>query len=61
MLMDLKYLRRDQIWFTEKNDKTCATELYPLSSFSPRKGEDVRKGYLQGRFGAIPFIAGDDY
>jgi threonylcarbamoyladenosine tRNA methylthiotransferase MtaB len=43
----------------EKNDKTCATELYSLTSFSPRKGENVRKGYLQGRFGAIPFIGGD--
>ena len=60
MLLDLNFFRRDQIWFAEKNDKTCATELYSLASFSPRKGENVRKGYLQGRFGAIPFIGGDD-
>jgi hypothetical protein len=33
--------------------------LYSLASFSPRKGENIRKGYLQGRFGAIPFIGGD--
>ncbi|MDO5424792.1 MAG: ATP-binding protein [Eubacteriales bacterium] len=59
MLLDLNFLRRDQIWFAEKNDKTCATELFSLASFSPRKGENVRKGYLQGRFGAIPFIGGD--
>ena len=59
MLLDLNFFRRDQIWFAEKDDKTCATELYSLSSFSPRKGENVRKGYLQGRFGAIPFIGGD--
>ena len=59
MLLDLKFFRRDQIWFAEKNDKTCATELFSLASFSPRKGENVRKGYLQGRFGAIPFIGGD--
>jgi AAA15 family ATPase/GTPase len=59
MLLDLNFFRRDQIWFAEKNDKTCATELYSLASFSPRKGENVRKGYLQGRFGAIPFIGGD--
>ena len=59
MLLDLNFFRRDQIWFAEKNDKTCATELYSLTSFSPRKGENVRKGYLQGRFGAIPFIGGD--
>ena len=59
MLLDLNFFRRDQIWFAEKNDATCATELYSLASFSPRKGENVRKGYLQGRFGAIPFIRGD--
>lgn len=60
MLLDLNFFRRDQIWFAEKDDKTCATELFPLSSFSPRKGENVRKGYLKGRFGAIPFIGGGD-
>ena len=59
MLLDLNFFRRDQIWFAEKNDETCVTELYSLASFSPRKGENVRKGYLQGRFGAIPFIGGN--
>lgn len=59
MLLDLDFFRRDQIWFAEKDDRSCATELYPLTSFSPRKGENVRKGYLKGRFGAIPFIGGD--
>ena len=60
MLLDLNFFRRDQIWFAEKDDKTCATELFSLASFSPRKGENVRKGYLKGRFGAIPFIGGDN-
>lgn len=60
LLLDLNFLRRDQIWFAEKNENSCATELYPLSSFSPRKGENIRKGYLQGRFGAIPFIGGEE-
>lgn len=59
MLLDLNFFRRDQIWFAEKDDKTCATQVYSLASFSPRKGENIRKGYLQGRFGAIPFIGGD--
>ncbi len=59
MLLDLTFLRRDQIWFAEKNERSCATEIYALSTFSPRKGENIRKGYLQGRFGAVPFIGGD--
>jgi len=59
MLLDLSLLRRDQVWFTEKDPKTLATELFSLWDFSVRKGENIRKGYLQGRFGAIPFIGGD--
>lgn len=60
MLLDLNFFRRDQIWFAKKDEKSCATELYSLASFSPRKGENVRKGYLQGRFGAIPFVGGNE-
>lgn len=48
--------RRDQVWFIEK-DSSGASHLYPLSDFSPRKGSSFSKGYLQGRFGAIPFIS----
>ncbi len=53
---DLDLFRRDQIWFVEKEDKTCISNLYSLDEFSVRKGENIRKGYLNGRFGAIPFI-----
>lgn len=55
-LLDLSLLRRDQIWFVERDDKCGATVLYALTDFSPRKGENIQKGYLQGRFGAIPFV-----
>ena len=43
-------LRRDQIWFAEKNEKTMQTDIYALTEFSPRKGENISKGYLQGRY-----------
>ena len=49
-------LRRDQIWFTEKN-KEGASQLYPLTNYKPRKAENLERGYLQGRYGAIPFLA----
>ena len=52
-------LRRDQIWFTEK-DGEGATHLYPLSDFRPRGTENVERGYLQGRYGAIPFLGDFD-
>jgi len=48
-------LRRDQIWFTEK-DRTGATHLYSLTDYKARKEENIKRGYLQGRYGAIPFI-----
>ncbi len=56
-LLDSAIFRRDQIWFTEK-DKQGATHLYPLLDYSPRKNESLVKGYLQGRYGAIPFVEG---
>mgnify|MGYP003803088631 CR=1 FL=1 len=48
-------LRRDQIWFCEKAGDG-ATTIYPLSDFKPRKEENLEAGYLQGRYGAIPFL-----
>ena len=57
-LLDLDVLRRDQIWFTEKDELTAATDLFSLQSFSIRKDTKIEKGYLIGRYGAIPFIKG---
>lgn len=60
-LLSLTIFRRDQIWFTEKNYKNGSTDIYPLDEFPVRKNENIQKGYLNGRYGAIPFIAiGDD-
>lgn len=57
-LLDLDLLRRDQIWFTEKDEQTAATDLFSLCDFSVRKDARVENGYLIGRYGAIPFIKG---
>lgn len=54
-LLDNELFRRDQIWFIEK-DNEFASQLYPLTDFSPRKGEALEKGYLAGRYGALPFF-----
>lgn len=53
-VLDQTLMRRDQVWFVEK-DKENATRLYPLSDYKPRKGEALQKGYLYGRYGALPF------
>ena len=57
-LLDLDLFRRDQIYFVEKDNRTGITDLYSLADFSPRKSENIQKGYLQGRYGAIPFPDG---
>ena len=54
--LDLDVLRRDQIYFVEKDNSTGISELYSLSEFSARKTEKVQKGYMQGRYGAVPNI-----
>ena len=55
-LLSLETFRRDQIYFVEKDPHTAATELYSLDEFSVRKNENIEKGYLLGRYGAIPYL-----
>lgn len=55
-LLDSLVFRRDQIWLIEK-DRSGASHLYSLLEFSPRKDEALAKGYLQGRYGAVPNLS----
>jgi uncharacterized protein len=59
-ILSQKMLRRDQIWFMEKDEKN-STQLYPLSDFSPRDNEAIERGYLNGRYGGIPFLKDLDF
>jgi hypothetical protein len=54
-LMDLDILRRDEIWLMSLDDNR-ASGLSPLLRSSPRKREPIAKGYLRGRYGAVPQI-----
>ncbi len=58
-LLDLDLLRRDEIWFVEK-DNALSSQIYSLMDFKVRKDLEVRKHYLQGRFGAVPFLGNID-
>ncbi|MGH6657612.1 MAG: AAA family ATPase [Actinocrinis sp.] len=49
-------LKRDQIWFVEKNHQNGSTALYPLSDFKPRDKENTERRYLGGGYGAVPFL-----
>lgn len=59
LLMDQQLLRRDEMWFTER-DKKGRSSIFSLADFKDvRFDKDVRKSYLQGRYGAIPRMIAD--
>ena len=59
-LMDLNILRRDEIWFAEK-EKNNDTSLYTLEKFKIRYDKVVAKDYLAGRYGAVPVFQDFEY
>lgn len=63
-LLSRRILRRDQIWFTEKDAKE-QTDLYSLMDIvlpdgtKPRNDANYERNYIAGRYGAIPYIIND--
>lgn len=55
-LLDQEILRPDEIWFAQK-DTEQATQFYPLSDFNIHKTANIENGYLNGRYGGIPFLS----
>jgi AAA15 family ATPase/GTPase len=55
LLEEPAIFRRDQVWMTEK-DETGATSLSSLWDYRVRKGENMMRAYLAGRYGAVPFV-----
>jgi hypothetical protein len=56
-LLDLDLFRRDQIWFTELKKEDRSTDLYSMAEIkNVRKDEKYGKGYISGRYGAIPML-----
>lgn len=56
MLMDQNLLRRDEMWIMER-DSNESSRLYSISDYKDvRKDKDLRRSYLQGRFGGVPRI-----
>ncbi len=61
-LLSCGLFRRDQIWFVEKN-RYGSAQLYSLASFKTdkvRKGDNFEKSYIEGRYGAIPYLGDFD-
>lgn len=53
-LLQLDFFRRDQVWLTEKDSQSLQTELYSLFDIKARNDENIARGYLTGRYGAVP-------
>ena len=54
-LLDRRFFRRDQIWFTEK-DQRGASQLYSLAEFRVRNDASFGPDYIHGEYGAIPYL-----
>ena len=56
-LLNLNLFRRDQIWFTELTKGERSTDLYSLAEIkNVRREENFAKGYVAGKYGAIPML-----
>ncbi|MDR1964871.1 MAG: ATP-binding protein [Planctomycetaceae bacterium] len=55
-LLDQKILRPDEIWFAQK-DNVGGSRFYSLSDYNISNSVDIENGYLNGRFGGIPFLS----
>lgn len=55
-LLNMELLRKDQLYFVDKKQEDGVSELYSISEFSTRTTENIRKGYLLGKYGATPDV-----
>ncbi len=55
-LMNMELLRKDQFYFADKKHDDGSSELYSISEFTTKTTENIRKGYLLGKYGATPDI-----
>lgn len=55
-LMNLEFMRKDQIYFVDKKKSDGSSELYSVTDFTTKTADNIRKGYLVGKYGATPDI-----
>ena len=59
-LMNLELMRKDQIYFVDKRKSDGTSELYSVTEFNTKSADNIRKGYLVGKYGATPNIEIED-
>lgn len=53
-LLDQNFIRTDEVWMVEK--KNGGSHMYSLNDFKIHNTINIENGYMEGRYGAIPFI-----
>lgn len=55
-LLNMELLRKDQIYFADKSRRDGSSSLYSISDLSTPTNENIRKGYLLGKYGGTPDV-----
>lgn len=55
-LLNMELMRKDQLYFADINRNDGASELYSIGDFTTKTADNIRKGYLAGKYGATPDI-----
>jgi AAA15 family ATPase/GTPase len=55
-LLDFDLLRRDEVWFVDKNNEG-ESKMYSLEEYNSRFDQKIDKAYLEGRYGGVPIFS----
>lgn len=55
-LLNMEILRKDQVYFVDKNKRNGVSELFNLTDLPVRTNDNIRKAYLVGKYGAVPDV-----
>lgn len=55
-LLNMEIMRKDQVYFVDKDRKSGVSELFNLTDFPVRTNDNIRKAYLAGKYGAVPEV-----
>ncbi|MDO5418066.1 MAG: ATP-binding protein [Lachnospiraceae bacterium] len=55
-LLNMEILRKDQVYFVDKDRESGVSELFNLTELPVRTNDNIRKAYLAGKYGAVPDV-----
>ena len=55
-LLNMEIIRKDQVYFVDKDRQSGVSELFNLTEFQVRTNDNIRKAYMAGKYGAVPEV-----